>query len=339
MDIMFRAIDENYKMAMQYKYAWNRLLMSGQIRDKRIWKNFTYFVDWMNDYFNKENLCEMIGKSYNLDDYVLCRIPGQTWLMSNIFRHVENPRIEKFPEQKYVGKVKFTKIFKKANYAGAKNEEWTPPKKNENGDDIEERKSVDDIQIVVYDDMEKPRRYELEYGWKDEWIEQGICDLQQAPKLSPETEEIYYAYREFEKFRKKWTDLNNKNRVPKWYMFNPENPEEIADDHNMMKKWDKNLFDFLEEQKWMERIPSSDQYEEKSEFVVNCSQLLGIGGEGILIRKSITERVGGTTESTSFKNSDRRYDALKIIPINLRNLTEKDQFKSTKELENEEFTR
>ena len=84
----------------------------------------------------------------------------------------------------------------------------------------------------------------------------------------------------------------------------------------MIKNWDKNIFDFLREQKWMERVSSVDcygnyLYEEKSEFVVNCSQLLGIGGEGIVIQKSIAERVGKIPKSSK----DRKYEALKIIPI------------------------
>ena len=75
------------------------------------------------------------------------------------------------------------------------------------------------------------------------------------------------------------------------------------------------MYEFLKEQKWMERIPCVDcygnQYEEKSEFVVNCSNLLGIGGEGMVIRKSIAERVGKIPE----RQTDREYEALKIIPI------------------------
>ena len=317
MNIILRAVDENYRMPMQYKYAWNTLQKMGQFRDKRIWKNFTYFIDWINKYFNKEKWFETMGKSYYLEDNILCRIScgmEETWLMSNIFRHVENPKIEEFPEHKYIGKVKFTKIYKKAKYAGEENEQWTPPRKNENGDDIEERKSVVDIQIVVYldNDMKIPRRYEVEYGWKDKWIEQGICDLKEAP---PDTDIMYTEYKNFETFKKKWADLTNKIRVPKWYRFDPENPHEIADDHNMIKKWDNKMYEFLKEQKWMERIPCVDcygnQYEEKSEFVVNCSNLLGIGGEGMVIRKSIAERVGKIPE----RQPDREYEALKIIPI------------------------
>ena len=325
MNIMFRAIDENYKMPMQYDYACYKLQMFGQFRDKRIWENFTCLIDWMKGYFNREKLFKIMGKSYNLDDYVLCRIPGQTWLMSNIFRHVENPRIEEFSQQKYIGKVRFRKICKK--YAGPDYEQWKPPKKSGNGNDIEERKSVDDIEIVVFedDDMRIPRRYELEHGWEDKWIEQGICYLEQAP--SKRNAEIYRSFKDFEAFKQKWNDLKKKIKVPSWYCFNPESPSNPHNDHNMMKNWDNKMFDFLKEQKWMKRIPSVDcfgnyQYEEKSEFVVDSSQLLGIGGEGIVIQKAKAERVGKIPES----QINREFEALKIIPIMTQNSEDAELF-------------
>ena len=53
MGIIFRAVDENYKMAMQYKYTWNTLQDFGQFRDERIWKNITYFIDWMEKNFEE----------------------------------------------------------------------------------------------------------------------------------------------------------------------------------------------------------------------------------------------------------------------------------------------
>ena len=151
MGIMFRAVDENYKMAMQYKYTWNTLQNFGQFRDKRIWKNFTYFIDWMEKNFEKEKFFEVMGKSYDLEDSILYRIQKtedkkksgkdgevkepkkfETWLMSNIFRHVENPAKEKNPQEKYIGKVKFTKIVQ-SPFDGDADQIWTPPKINENG--------------------------------------------------------------------------------------------------------------------------------------------------------------------------------------------------------------
>ena len=81
-----------------------------------------------------------------------------------------------------------------------------------------------------------------------------------------------------------------------------------------MKEWDNTMFNFLKEQKWNQRKDEKDekgrnQYEEKSYFVVDCSQLLGIGGEAVVIRKSVQEKVGGV------KPVDLEYEALKIIPI------------------------
>ena len=323
MTIMFNAVDKNYKLERQYKYTWNTLQIFGQFRDKRIWKNFTYFIDWMERNFEKEKFFEVMGKSYDLEDNVLCFSQNE-WLMSNIYRHVENPRVHEFPERKYIGKIKFTKIHKKAEYADGEHVQWMPPKKNTDGDDIDERKRVADIQIVVYkdDEMKVPRRYELEHGWKDEWIDQGVCYMQQAPDQSPQTDAIYESYKEFEKFKKKWANLKKIIKVPSWYLFDPENPKEFGNDHNMMKKaWDESTFNFLKEQKWMERKSELDakgrnQYEETSEFVVNCSRLLGIGGEGIIIRKSVSEKIGKIPEN----HKDREYEALKIITISKHNI-------------------
>ena len=136
MGIIFRAIDENYKMPMEFKKIWTTLQNFGQKCDKRIWRNLTYFVDWMEKNFDKEKVFEIIGKSYDLEDSTefLFRFqkikdknrsrpfsiddeengPGkfQRWLMSNVFRYVENPAQENNPLQKYIGKVKFTKIVK-----------------------------------------------------------------------------------------------------------------------------------------------------------------------------------------------------------------------------------
>ena len=137
MGIMFKAVDRNYKMPMQYKYTWNTLQNFGQFRDKRIWKNFEYFIDWMEDNFTKEYFFEVMGKSYDLEDSILYRIEGmeqknnrtnadnekketttdskkstkmESWLMSNIFRYVENPNKMNDPLRKYIGKVRFRKV-------------------------------------------------------------------------------------------------------------------------------------------------------------------------------------------------------------------------------------
>ena len=128
MGIMFNAVNDNYPMPRQYKYTWNTLQNFGQFRDKRIWKNFEYLIDWMEENFTKKYFFEVMGKSYDLEDSILYRIEGkeqkkrqkdgeesqektiESWLMSNIFRYVENPQKHKNPTQKYIGKVRFKKV-------------------------------------------------------------------------------------------------------------------------------------------------------------------------------------------------------------------------------------
>ena len=128
MGIMFNAVNEHYQMPRQYKYTWNTLQNFGQFRDKRIWKNFEYLIDWMEENFTKKYFFEVMGKSYDLEDSILYRIEGkeqkkrqkdgeesqektiESWLMSNIFRYVENPQKHKNPTQKYNGKVRFKKV-------------------------------------------------------------------------------------------------------------------------------------------------------------------------------------------------------------------------------------
>ena len=353
MGIIFTAVDKNYKMAMQYKYTWNTLQNFGQFRDKRIWKNFTYFIDWMEKNFEKEKFFEVMGKSYDLEDSILYRIQKtedkksgkqgekearkfETWLMSNVFRHVENPHKEKNPQQKYIGRVKFTKIHKKSKFEDSDHEFWTPPKKDQEGKDIETRKSVDDIQIIVYndDEMKTERRYELEHGWDDLWISEGIHKLNNPDKQDAN----YEKYQKFVEFERKWRDLENKKKIPGWYHFYPRDPKvvqlpngewipdpkrQINQDYNMMKNWDNVMFDFLKAQEWNERMEKKDekgrnQYEEKPDFVVDCSQLLGIGGEAVVIKKSVREKVGKASEV----QKDREFEALKIIPIMKHNFND-----------------
>ena len=114
MTIMFKAVDDKYEMPRQYKYTWNTLQNFGQFRDKRIWKNFEYLIDWMEENFTKKKFFEVMGKSYDLDDGLLYRIIDESgvesWLMSNIFRYVENPDKNKEPRRKYTGNVRFTKV-------------------------------------------------------------------------------------------------------------------------------------------------------------------------------------------------------------------------------------
>ena len=125
---MFNAVNNYYKMRGTYEYTWNTLRTFGQLSEKRIWKNFKYLIDWMEENFTTKYFFTIIGKSYDLDDSILYRIERkedkkrskegdastektvESWLMSNIFRYVENPEKNKNPTEKYVGKVKFQKV-------------------------------------------------------------------------------------------------------------------------------------------------------------------------------------------------------------------------------------
>ena len=72
----------------------------------------------MENTFSKEKFYEVMGKSYDLDDNVLIRcddekfrgIEYQKWLISSMFRHVENP--DRDLMGKYVGKIRFVKKYK-----------------------------------------------------------------------------------------------------------------------------------------------------------------------------------------------------------------------------------
>ena len=165
--------------------------------------------------------------------------------------------------------------------------------------------------------MKIERKYEDEHGWKKEWDIYGwfICN---SPVPDKKEEIAYARYEEFKAFEKKWSVLKTKMRVPGWYHFDPELPEERPSGHNKMKEWDQNMFNFLKKQKWMEQTNKKDEkgrylYEETSSFVVNCEDLLGIGGEGIVIRKSVTEK--RILDMTPEGQNDRKFEALKIIPI------------------------
>ena len=115
---MFVAVDENYDLKDQYIHTWNTLQNYGQLRDTRIWPNFLNFIKWMENTFSKEKFYEVMGKSYDLNDNVLIRcddgkfrgIEFQKWLISGMFRHVENP--ERDLMGKYVGKIRFIKKYK-----------------------------------------------------------------------------------------------------------------------------------------------------------------------------------------------------------------------------------
>ena len=209
MDRMFNAVDKKYSMASEYKNTRNILLKFGKFCDKNIWNTFTYFIDWMERSFPKEKVLKIMRKSYHLEDTILYRIQKpeddvkqpdsnsfvnesktlETWLMSNIYCYLENPNKEKYyNEQKYIGKIKFTKCI--AEYEGEYTD-WTPGS----------QEKVDDIRIEVFedDDMQLPRRYEMEHGWKKKWTTEKfpLPNLENEDEIEYEDElkmDWYYIY-------------------------------------------------------------------------------------------------------------------------------------------------
>ena len=202
---------------------------------------------------------------------------------------------------------------------------------------------VDDIQIEVLDEIVledgtiglTPRKYEEEYGWNDEWKEYKFYqNPDKKPEDKPEDPEQtkkQESWKKYQDFIKNWKSLVDKRKVPIWYKFNP-----VADDgefglndndHNSLKSVDewKVMYDFLKDQKWNERDAEQtedkkNKYTEKSQFVVDCTQLLGIGGEAVVIRKDVKEKVKKDKDQSDADQSgkdkpDREYEALKIIPI------------------------
>ena len=111
---MFAAVDENYDLNYQYICTWNTVQHYGQLRDIRVWPNFLNFIEWMENTFSKERFYEVMGKLYDLDDNVLILCDEgkeyQKWLISSMFRHVENPKRDLMG--KYVGKIRFEKKYK-----------------------------------------------------------------------------------------------------------------------------------------------------------------------------------------------------------------------------------
>ena len=233
-----------------------------------------------------------------MDDGILCRIQKpegvkalktyETWLMSSLFKYVANPAND--PVQKYVGKIKLTKIVNRID-----NEDeydiWTPSMKRDNDEDAE----VDNIRIEVYNDDGTLRRYELECGWEDKWL----------AEKNPWTD------KKFREFEQHWRELKSKMKIPGWYRFDPRNPKNPETGHNLMKEWDSSMFDSLKCQKWYDTVADKNHSVEKSDFVMDCSNLLGIGGEGLIIRKSVTKKIKPPVKV----DQEDAFEALKIIPI------------------------
>ena len=197
------------------------------------------------------------------------------------------------------------------------------------GDGVDE---VDDIQIEVFDEIdledgtteERPRQYEKLYGWKDEW---KTNEFYKNQKPDSEDTEKLESWNKFQEFVKDWNSLVAKRKVPIWYKFDPVDPDGefglMSSAHNSLKSVDewKIMYDFLKDQKWNERDAEQtedkkNKYTEKSQFVVDCTQLLGIGGEAVVIRKDVKEKVEKDEDQSDEEQPNaREYEALKIIPI------------------------
>ena len=81
---------------------------------------------------------------------------------------------------------------------------------------------------------------------------------------------------------------------------------------------------------------NKNSYEERSYFVVDCGQLLGIGGEAGVIRKDVADKVVSKksekdSEEGSKKDSERPkgmyFEALKIIPMMKHNFESEERLK------------
>ena len=178
-------------------------------------------------------------------------------------------------------------------------------------------------------------------GWKNEWI--APYEFYKSPNREPDStadSEKHASWKNYREFVEKWSKSESKMKIPSWYKFNPEDTNGIFhgdDAHNSLKKMDETMFNFLKEKQWQEKIDAEEtenkqnKYTEKSYFVVDCRQLLGIGGEAIVIRKCASEKVFGYLDGYRSKppwmdystwteiHAGREYVALKIIPIDEHN--------------------
>ena len=178
---------------------------------------------------------------------------------------------------------------------------------------------IDDIEIVVFEDAEmtKRRRYEIDFKWEDDW--QNKYEFHQnTHKPSEKDKEKHDSWKRYQKFCEDWSKLEAKAKIPKWYKFNPTEPFSFQHGHNSLKAMDPTMFNFLKSKKWKIRDAEQtedrkNKYTEKSEFVVDCGQLLGIGGEAVVIRKAVAEKV--VVEKDKAKVNDLEFEALKIIPM------------------------
>ena len=198
---------------------------------------------------------------------------------------------------------------------------------------------VDDIRIVVLkDDGETERRYEDDFGWNKKWTD-APYEFHKNPNKEPNSaadSEKHTSWKNYREFVDKWSSLGSKMKIPRWYKFNPEETsgDFYGDDaHNSLKKMNETMFNFLREKEWQERIDAEDteekknKYREISYFVVDCSQLLGIGGEAVVIRKDVAEKVVADKDPDK---SDRDFEALKIIPMMKHNFENEETLENMK---------
>jgi hypothetical protein len=61
--------------------------------------------------------------------------------------------------------------------------------------------------------------------------------------------------------------------------------------------------------------------------VVDCSQLLGIGREAVVIRKDVADKIVQNEED---KPTDRKFEALKIIPMMQHNFESQEKLEDMK---------
>ena len=186
--------------------------------------------------------------------------------------------------------------------------------------------------------MSKERRYEIEHGWEDEWKDKYKFHLnpeEPSKKDQEEDKKKYDSWKRFNDFVKKWPKLEENAKVPKWYKFDPtaEDGEFYAADHNSLKKMDTTMFKFLKSKKWEVRDSEQtddkkNKYVEKSEFVVDCDQLLGIGGEAVVIRKNVADKV--RKEKDKKEPTDPEFEALKIIPMMKHNFESEQRLEDMK---------
>ena len=80
MEQFFSVVVDIYIISDEYKYVWQAFQISPP--DEHTWRKFTILIDWMEKKFTKDYLFDILGKSYDLEDKILCRIrKRKNWLV------------------------------------------------------------------------------------------------------------------------------------------------------------------------------------------------------------------------------------------------------------------